>query len=115
MREILLQATDRGDSTVISASNAGEVYCQLLRHQGSDAAESFWVDAASGNVPFRLYSATDARVRRAAALKARHRLAYADAFAVALAQEMRAPLVTGDPEIRVVAEEAGIELHWLGP
>lgn len=35
----------------------------------------------------------------AARLKSRHRLSYADAFAVATARRHDAPLYTGDPEI----------------
>lgn len=51
------------------------------------------------------------RVRAAAHLKARHHISYADAFAVALAQELGATLVTGDPEIREVENLVGVE--WL--
>lgn len=38
-------------------------------------------------------------VRAAAAVKARGRLSYADAFCVATAERLKAPLWTGDPEI----------------
>jgi len=44
-------------------------------------------------------------VRAAAFVKARHRLSYADAFCVATAQRMRAPLWTGDPEILALGDE----------
>jgi predicted nucleic acid-binding protein len=39
------------------------------------------------------------RVLEAARIKARHQMAYADAFAVATALAHRATLLTGDPEI----------------
>jgi predicted nucleic acid-binding protein len=42
-------------------------------------------------------------VRRAAAIKARGRVSYADAFCVATAQRLDAPLWTGDPEIIALA------------
>lgn len=42
---------------------------------------------------------TEARVLEAAAIKARHSMAYADAFAVATAIGRGATLLTGDPEI----------------
>jgi predicted nucleic acid-binding protein len=42
---------------------------------------------------------TEVRVLEAAAIKARHALAYADAFAIATAVAHRASLLTGDPEI----------------
>jgi predicted nucleic acid-binding protein len=44
-------------------------------------------------------------------LKGRYPIAYADAFAAALAQKHRCPLVTGDPEFRTVA---GLDLDWIG-
>jgi ribonuclease VapC len=49
--------------------------------------------------------------RRAAHLKARHRLSYADCFAAALAQQRDAELVTGDQEFRPLARD--VKLHWL--
>ena len=47
-------------------------------------------------------------ILEAARMKAQHRLSYADAFAVATARLLGAPVLTGDPEIlalpRSVAE-----------
>jgi len=47
----------------------------------------------------------------AALLKGRYRIAYADAFAAALAQKYHCPLVTGDPELRSITD---LELDWIG-
>lgn len=47
----------------------------------------------------------------AAHIKAGHPLAYADAFAAALAVKMGAPLATGDPEFRLL--EDTLRIHWL--
>jgi predicted nucleic acid-binding protein len=47
----------------------------------------------------------------AASLKGRFPIAYADAFAAALAQKYNCPLVTGDPELRLVDQ---LELDWIG-
>lgn len=94
--------------------NAGEVYYQLARRRGQPNADIFWRQAVSGQLPLRLFGATDARVRRAAALKARFPFAYADAFAVALARELGQPLVTGDREIRQAAGDLAQPLEWLG-
>ncbi|HSJ52951.1 MAG TPA: PIN domain-containing protein [Anaerolineae bacterium] len=49
----------------------------------------------------------------AAHIKAKHALAFADAFAAALAQESAAILVTGDPEFRVL--ENVLKIQWLPP
>jgi len=47
----------------------------------------------------------------AAHIKANQAMAYADAFAAALAQETAATLVTGDPEIKLL--EPILNIHWL--
>jgi PIN domain nuclease of toxin-antitoxin system len=47
-------------------------------------------------------------VRAAALIKARRKLAYADAFCVATAQRVSAPLWTGDAEIIALADEVDV-------
>jgi predicted nucleic acid-binding protein len=52
---------------------------------------------------------------QAAALNARHAISYADAFAAATAMARNSPLVTGDPELRAMAEqEKMLTLEWIG-
>lgn len=47
----------------------------------------------------------------AARIKAVHSIAYADAFAAALAKQNEASLVTGDPEFQTLEDD--LEIHWL--
>ena len=47
----------------------------------------------------------------AAHIKAGHAISYADAFAVALAQDRGATILTGDPEFKEV--EHLIPIEWL--
>jgi len=47
----------------------------------------------------------------AASIKAAHPVAYADAFAAALAEQKGATLVTGDPEFKVLA--GYLPIQWL--
>ena len=47
----------------------------------------------------------------AAHIKAKHAVAYADAFAAALSQHISAKLVTGDPEFELL--EDIVDVHWL--
>ena len=47
----------------------------------------------------------------AAHIKASHAVAYADAFAAALAQESAATLVTGDPEFALLKDS--LTVQWL--
>ena len=81
---------------VISWINLGEVFYVVHRATGAD-----WARAVVGDLRHRLSLdlPTEARVLEAAAIRARHALAYADAFAVATAVAHRASLLTGDPEI----------------
>jgi predicted nucleic acid-binding protein len=53
------------------------------------------------------------RVLAAAAVKAAHRMSYADCFAVATALERRVPLVTSDPEI-LGADIEGLQVMAIG-
>lgn len=48
---------------------------------------------------------------KVAGIKAEHPLAYADAFAAALAAQRKAVLVTGDPEFKVLGEI--VPILWL--
>ncbi len=47
----------------------------------------------------------------AAHIKAKHPIAYADAFAAALAMQTKATLVTGDPEFELLKDV--VSIHWL--
>lgn len=81
---------------VMSWINLGEVVSVVQRATGTDRAR-----AVVGDLRHRLSLdlPTESRVLEAAAIKARHSLAYADAFAIATALSHRASLLTGDPEI----------------
>jgi predicted nucleic acid-binding protein len=81
---------------VMSWINLGEVYYVVHRLAGSDRAPEVINELRQR---LRLDVPNEARVLEAAAIKARHTLAYADAFAVATALAHRASLLTGDPEI----------------
>ena len=48
----------------------------------------------------------------AARIKAAHRVAFGDAFAIALAQAENASVITGDDEIRQCAI---VPVDWIGP
>lgn len=62
-------------------------------------------------LPIRLIDATPERCLRAAEVKAKHRLYYADSFAAALAIEHKAALVTGDLGFRRLGH--GVAVVWL--
>jgi predicted nucleic acid-binding protein len=62
-------------------------------------------------LPVTLEVPTQEEIWNSALLKARFPISYADAFAAALAQKYNCPLVTGDPELKLVS---GLKLDWLG-
>jgi uncharacterized protein len=99
---------------VISAINLGEVYYRLWRTRGQAGAEQFWEDAWRGDLPLTVIEPTRKRILQAARLKAQYPIAFADAFAVQLAQEIQAPLVTGDSEIRAITDKESLSLLWIG-
>jgi predicted nucleic acid-binding protein len=104
---------DEGVRGPISMINRGEVFYRLARRQGAEAASRFWDDALRGGLPIHPVEATRRRVREAAGLKARHAIAFADAFAIQLAIERRLPLLTGDPEMEAVERSEPLEIRWL--
>lgn len=97
--------------------NLGEVVYVLERASGRAAADEVWAnlraESRPGGVPVRWLEIDDDLVRRAAGIKARGGLSYADAFAAGAASVLDCPVLTGDPELRV-AEELGVTVRWLG-
>ena len=93
----------------ISAINVGEVYYFLRKTHSERVAES-WREL-SVTLPATIEVPTANEIWDAALLKGKYPIAYADAFAAALALKHRCPLVTGDPEFRSIPE---LELDWVG-
>ncbi|MHB1854311.1 MAG: PIN domain-containing protein [Acidimicrobiales bacterium] len=91
---------------VMSWINLGEVYCVLRRAVGADQAAEVVRDLRR-RVEVELPD--EVRVLEEAAIKADHRLAYADAFALATAMAHGARLYTGDPELVDGPEDWPIE------
>lgn len=109
VRAVLEAARDRRALLGMSLINVGEIYYSLYRERGAARAEAALADVRA--LPISLHLPTDERILAAARLKAQFPLAYADAFAVALAQELNAVLVTGDPEFKSV--ESQVTIMWL--
>jgi len=105
VEQLLNDAQDGNTRLLVSVVNLGEVFYRLAKSKGASMATDFRSALSRREFPWQVVSATDSRVWAAAALKARFPLAYADAFAVALAREEHAPLVTGDPEILALSPQ----------
>lgn len=111
VRDCLQQAEQGATQLSMSWINAGEVYYMLARKHDPKAAEDFLTRLPS--LPIRLVLPEEEDIVAAAKLKSIHKLSYADAFAVALAQKENAAVITGDPEIRDLADVLMVE--WIGP
>ncbi len=109
LAERLLAEAEAGQTRLLmSAINVGEVYYFLMRHHSQDLAE-LWRQS-SRTLPVTIAAPTAEDIWTAASLKGRFAIAYADAFAAALARKYNCPLVTGDPELRQVDQ---LELDWI--
>ena len=98
VRELLLQTQTAPEIQVyMSVINLGEILYILQRSQGEKEADQTVADIRQ--LPIILLQANEDRVMAAARLKASHRISYADAFAAAAAEELKAILITGDPEL----------------
>lgn len=96
VRKLLAEADRNGVPLWMSAVNWGEVfYTEWRRHGESKAREA---ETNLRRLPVLVVSVDLDRATRAAGLKHKHDLGYADAFAAELAIERGASLVTADPE-----------------
>ena len=109
VKEILRRAENGEVSLAMSMINMGEMFYILSREQGPSKAQSILEDLRS--LPIRFYDSTENRILAAAQLKAEYPISYADAFAASLAQELRASLVTGDPDFKKIKQN--LSLVWL--
>lgn len=106
---VLEQASKKQTEVFLSIINFGECIYITEREHGLIAAQN--LIAAVDQMPITVVEANRSLTFAAAHLKAHYPIAYADAFALALAQAHEAHLLTGDPEFRSVEHIATIE--WL--
>jgi len=96
VRALITEASRNQLPVLLSAVNWGEVFYIAWRLHGELQARE--AAAKLRQLPITVVAADLERATRAAALKQKHNLGYADAFAAELAMERRAWLVTADPE-----------------
>lgn len=96
---------------LMSLMNLGEVYYRSARTKGQRTANEILV--ALKSLPITLCSLPESLVLRAAELKTRYSISYADAFAVATAVEEKATLVTGDAELVSLGRKGVIRVERL--
>ena len=111
VRSLLTEATKGTLTLHLSVINLGEVLYIVEREQGLVAAQRAL--AALDQLPIQVQPADRSVVLSAARLKARYAISYADAFAVVVAQEQQAVLLTGDPEFNPLEVDGVLRVEWL--
>lgn len=96
VRKLLADASHFDAPLWMSAVNWGEVFYTEWRHYGEAKAREAEMNLR--RLPILVIAVDLERATRAAALKQKHNLGYADSFAAELAIERGAWLVTADPE-----------------
>lgn len=96
----------------MSVVNLGEVYFMLYKKNLPARAQAVWRSVP--RYPIKLYEVDQHRMFEAAKLKAvfstsKMPISYADCYAAALAQELNATLITGDPEFQVLSHLINIQ------
>ena len=109
IQQVLGLAQQKLAQVTLSVINLGEVLYITERRHG--LAKTQAILAAIEQLPIEILPATQKRVLAAAHVKANYPVAYADAFAIAAAQELEATALTNAPEFRAV--EAIIRVEWL--
>ena len=109
VRAVLKDAERARAMAYVSVINLGELAYFTERERGLSAAQIAL--NMIEQLPVEVLEATRERVFAAAHIKALHPISYADAFVVAAAQELKATILTGDPEFAAVEKVVNIE--WL--
>lgn len=108
----LFKSALRAETEILmSAVNYGEVYGSVLREGGPERALAGL--SLIRPLPIRFVDATADRALRAAEVKTKYKLYYADSFAAALAMEYNAKLVTSDADFRRLGHN--FPIAWLKP
>lgn len=111
VRDLLVKMANDESEGFITAINVGEVYYMINRKSHTKNAEA--AIAAIKQMPVHIIDPDLKMCLDAAAIKAKHSLSYADAFAAALTISKKAILLTGDKEFESLIKEPGFRLKYL--
>ncbi|HLV86838.1 MAG TPA: type II toxin-antitoxin system VapC family toxin [Candidatus Sulfotelmatobacter sp.] len=106
VRRIISDALRLDLPLFMSAVNWGEVFYMEWRYHGEAKARE--AQAYLYRLPIEVIAADFEGATRAASLKQKHGLGYADSFAVELAIERGAWLVTADPEFEKLGKTVSL-------
>jgi predicted nucleic acid-binding protein len=109
VRDLFHKASEADRPVFISAVNWAEVLYKMERKHGQTGLET--ARQFERTTPLEAVPVDRELAEAAAALKNKHGLGLADAFAAALAKSKKAELVTGDAEFKPLEKE--IKINWL--
>ncbi|NCO33913.1 MAG: type II toxin-antitoxin system VapC family toxin [Armatimonadetes bacterium] len=107
--ELVIEAQNEGVPVMMTTVNVGEVWYILAREVSETEADKAVQELRHLGIQF--IDPDWKLTRDAAALKAKHRMSFADCFAAALAKQHKAQLVTGDVEFKQV--EGEVQMRWV--
>ena len=107
--KLFADANVAGTPLLMTVVNAGEVWYSVAREGSAAEADQSLKDIA--DLGITIVDADWRLTQQAARFKVKGRIAYADCFAGALAKLEQSPLMTGDPEFKLLEKE--IFIIWL--
>ncbi|MCF6269195.1 MAG: type II toxin-antitoxin system VapC family toxin [Melioribacteraceae bacterium] len=107
--EILKSGINNKVEIFMSVINWGEVYYTVLREQDKRAAELYLKTIE--RYPITIVDVSKTSTLESAEIKAFYKMSYADAFAVSLAINKKANLVTGDKEFESISDK--VNVTWI--
>ncbi len=111
VRDLLVKIANDESEGFITAVNVGEIYYMMTRKSNTKHAET--AIAAIRQMPIQIIDPDLKLCLEAAALKAKHSLSYADAFAAALTINKKGVLITGDKEFEGLVGEVGFKVRYI--
>jgi ribonuclease VapC len=109
---ILTQAKKDRLSLYCHMIHLGEVYYIILGEQGRDIADIAYAGVKA--LPIKLIDGiTEELLLASARFKAEYPISYADAFAAGMAALYDCPLMTGDPEFKLLEDKGVLRAEWL--
>jgi predicted nucleic acid-binding protein len=106
VEELIQLAVDGKRELLMSVVNWGEIYYSVWRAKGPGVAPK--VVAGIAQLPIELVDADYDLAKRAAELRAQHKLPYVDCFAAALAVSRKSSLITSDADFAHVEKQVSI-------
>lgn len=112
VEELLNKAKEGKIKLFMHAINLGELYYNIFKKEDETKAISAYSKVKQYPVEF-IEDLSEPFLLKTATLKGTYPISYADAFAVATAQEFEGILITGDPEVKILEADNKVEILWI--